>query len=148
MSVPEPTALLPALNTAAARAYAPYSGFHVGAVAVGQDGTLYSGANLENASYGVTICAEVSALAAANLAGAMGRLVAVAVIGGKPDAAGALGGSDPVMPCGRCRQMLFEASRLSGRDLPIHSFSGDGTQLRTRLISELLPDAFGPDAID
>lgn len=148
MPTPHPHDLLGPLAAAAARAYAPYSGFHVGAVAVAEDGTLYAGANLENASYGITICAEVSALAAANMAGAMGKLAAVAVIGGRPDAAGALTGDAPVMPCGRCRQMLFEAGRLSGRDLAIHAFSGDGAQLRTRRISELLPEAFGPDAID
>jgi cytidine deaminase len=97
----------PGLRTAAvaaaARAYAPYSGLRVGAAGQAADGRLVTGCNVENASYGMTLCAEcglVSALYATGAAGAAPRLVAVAVVAG--DGA-------PLLPCGRCRQLLLEA---------------------------------------
>lgn len=93
---------------AAARAYAPYSGLRVGAAGQASDGQVVTGCNVENASYGLTLCAEcglVSALHASgagapDAAGAAGPLVAVAVVAGD---------GEPLLPCGRCRQLLLEA---------------------------------------
>ena len=107
------------------RAYAPYSKYPVGAAAVVADGRLVSGCNVENASYGLGLCAEcglVSALAASG----GGRLVAMVCV----DGAGAL-----LMPCGRCRQLLFEHG---GPDMLVAADGGPVT------VASLLPAAFGP----
>ena len=108
------------------RAYAPYSRFPVGAAALVDDGRLVVGCNVENAAYGVTLCAECG-LVSSLVAGGGGRLVAFTCV----DGAGAV-----LMPCGRCRQLLFEHG---GPDLVLETVSG----LRT--MAEVLPDAFGPD---
>jgi cytidine deaminase len=94
-----------AATVAAGRAYAPYSGLRVGAAALAADGRLVTGCNVENASYGLTLCAEcglVSALHAAGAAppGGQARLLAVSVVAGD---------GEPLLPCGRCRQLLLEA---------------------------------------
>lgn len=141
---PNPAALIEAARKAAAYAYAPYSGFHVGAALLLADGRVITGANVENASYGLTLCAETVALAKAANDGNLADVVAVAVIGGRPDESGALSGDAPVTPCGRCRQMLNEAAQLGQRDLPIHCSAGDGTNHVTHALSSLLPHAFGP----
>lgn len=139
--------LIAAARDAAQRAYAPYSRFHVGAALAFADGSVVTGANVENASYGLALCAETSAVAAAMNAGARGGLLAVAVIGGMvgPNGAGAgagaVGGAT-VTPCGRCRQVLNELAQLGGTDPVIWCAGGDGV-LELRL-SELLPHAFGP----
>ena len=136
-------ALIEPARAASAQAYAPYSGFHVGAALAFADGTVITGANVENASYGLTLCAETSAVAAAMSAGLRGGLVAVAVIGGKPGEGGAAApGTAPVTPCGRCRQVLNELAQLGGKD-PVIWCVGEGDVLELRL-SELLPHAFGP----
>ncbi len=132
-------ALLAAARNAAAQAYAPYSGFHVGAALAFADGAIVTGANVENASYGLTLCAETVAVGKAMADGRRGALLAVAVIGGK---AGAVGRGDPVTPCGRCRQVLTELAQLGGTDPTVWYFS-ESTVLELRL-SELLPHAFGP----
>ena len=108
---------------AAARAYAPYSRFHVGAAGLTDDGRIISGSNIENASYGVTLCAECSLVSSLIDTGG-GRLVAVLTVAGD---------GKPVMPCGRCRQLLWEHG---GPDLLV---DGDGTP---RPLRELLPGAF------
>jgi cytidine deaminase len=117
----------PALRSAAAqmteRAYAPYSRLHVGAAGVTADGRVVTGCNVENASYGLTLCAECGLVSALHAAGA-GRLVAVSVVA----ADGA-----PLVPCGRCRQLLLEAG---GAGLLIDSDGGP------RQLGALLPDAF------
>ena len=128
---------------AAANAHAPYSGFGVGAALLMTDGTVVSGCNFENASYGLSLCAETVALATANAQGRLREVVEVAVVGGAISAEG-LTGSDVVSPCGRCRQVLNEAAQLGGRDLPIHCASADGGKVVTYQLSELLPHAFGP----
>jgi len=123
----------PALRAAARevmkRAYAPYSGFSVGAAGLVDDGRIVAGCNVENAAYGVGLCAECGMVSALH-AGGGGRLVAVACVG--PD-----GG--PLMPCGRCRQILWENG-------------GPGCLLETargvRPMSAVLPDAFGPDDLE
>ena len=107
------------------RAYVPYSGFPVGAAALVDDGRVVSGCNVENASYGVTLCAECSLVSMLHVTGG-GRLVAFTCVDGH---------GDVLMPCGRCRQLLFEHG---GPDLLVETVSG------VRRMSEVLPDAFGP----
>jgi len=126
---------------ASGEAYAPYSGFAVGAAVRTKSGRVYVGANVENAAYAVVICAEVSAVAAANAAGDF-EIEAVAVAGHKfypfRDT------SQVVTPCGRCRQVIFEASEVSGTDVQIFSCNGKLSHITESKISELLPRAFGP----
>ena len=125
-------ALRAAARAAAQRAYAPYSGLRVGAAAQASDGQIITGCNVENASYGLTLCAEcglVSALhasgvAALHAAGAAGPLLAVAVVAGD---------GEPLLPCGRCRQLLLKAG---GGDLLVDTAEGP-VELRV-----LLPAAF------
>jgi cytidine deaminase len=126
--------LIAAAREAAASAYAPYSRFPVGAALAFDDGRVITAANVENASYGLTLCAETAAVAAAMNAGRRGGLVAVAVAG--------TGGS-PVTPCGRCRQVLSELAQLGDTD-PVVWCAGRNAVLEIRL-SELLPHAFGPE---
>lgn len=134
--------LIAAAREAANGAYAPYSNFHVGAALGFADGTVVTGANAENASYGLTLCAETVAVGKALTGGQRGGLQAVAVIGGK---AGAVGAGDPVTPCGRCRQVLNEVAALGGTD-PMVWCVGEDAVLELRL-SDLLPRAFGPDSL-
>ena len=136
-------ALISAARDAAARAYAPYSGFHVGAALLLRNGDVVTGANVENASYGLTLCAETAAIAKIANEGWIDRLSAVAIIGGRAEG-DALRGSDPVHPCGRCRQILNEAAERSKRDIAVHCASGDGRTVKSYRLSELLPAAFGP----
>jgi len=136
-------ALIDAAVAASARAYAPYSRFHVGAALGFADGSVVSGANVENASYGLALCAETVAVSRAMADGVRGGLVAVAVIGGAPGEDGvAVPGPGAVTPCGRCRQVINELAQLGGTDPVVWSVSADGV-LEMRL-SELLPHAFGP----
>ncbi|WP_310531747.1 cytidine deaminase [Novosphingobium sp.] len=135
--------LIEAARSAATRAYAPYSNFHVGAALAFADGSVLTGANVENASYGMTLCAETVAVGKALSEDWRGQLEAVAVIGGK---AGAVGSGDPVTPCGRCRQMLNELASLGGND-PLVWCAGEAEVLEMRL-SDLLPHAFGPGALE
>lgn len=138
--------LIAAAHAASAHAYAPYSGFHVGAALAFADGSVFTGSNAENASYGLSLCAETVAAAAALSAGQRGALLAVAVIGGAPGHGGrAAIGAAPVTPCGRCRQVLSELARLGGTDPVVWCASSTGV-LELRL-SELLPHAFGPETL-
>lgn len=130
-------ALIAAARTAQGAAYAPYSNFHVGAALLFANGTVVTGANVENASYGLALCAETSAAAQAMNRGLRGGLVAVAVIGGLRGADGPV-----VTPCGRCRQVLNELAQLGGTDPLIWCVGADAV-LELRL-SALLPHAFGP----
>ena len=122
-----------ALRTAAleamAKAYVPYSKFPVGVAALVDDGRVISGCNVENASYGLTLCAECALVSSLHMTGG-GRLVAFTCVDGK-------GGV--LMPCGRCRQLLFE-------------HSADGMLLQTvsgvKTIDEVIPDAFGPRTLE
>ncbi len=134
--------LIAAARAAAASAYAPYSGFHVGAALGFADGSVVTGANVENASYGLTLCAETVAVSTAMAHGQRGGLEAVAVIGGP---VGAVGAGDPVTPCGRCRQVLTELAQLGGTD-PLVLCVGEHAVLELRL-SDLLPHAFGPASL-
>lgn len=122
-------ALIDAARAAHERAYAPYSQFKVGA-AVLAGGRLFSGVNVENASYGLTICAERSAIFSAVSAGER-RVHAVAIVTDT---------DTPTPPCGACRQVLREF----GPDLLVISATKAGTHVTHRL-SELLPGSFGPE---
>jgi cytidine deaminase len=108
-----------------AQAYAPYSGFPVGAAAIVDDGRIILGCNVENVSYGLGLCAECAVVCALHSSGG-GRLVALSCVA----ADGA-----PLMPCGRCRQVLLEHG---GPELLIDHPDGP------RTLADLLPDAFGP----
>lgn len=129
--------LIAAAESATAGAYAPYSRFHVGAALLFDDGSIVTGANVENASYGLSLCAETVACASAFQAGRRGGLIAVAVSGLMHGTAG-----DPVTPCGRCRQVLHELAALGGTD-PLVLSIGAHEVVEMRL-SALLPHAFGP----
>ena len=119
-----------ALTTAAVQAmghaYAPYSNFPVGAAALVDDGRIVSGCNVENASYGLGLCAECGLVSALHASGG-GRLVALACVGGN---------GQPLMPCGRCRQLLWEQG---GAEMLLMSDRGPVP------MTEVLPDAFGPN---
>lgn len=134
--------LIEAAHQAAGKAYAPYSNFHVGAALGFADGSVVTGANVENASYGMTLCAETVAVGKALSEDWRGGLQGVAVIGGK---AGAVGSGDPVTPCGRCRQMLNEVAALGSSDPTVWCVGED--QVLEMTLSELLPKAFGPRAL-
>ncbi|EJU13575.1 MULTISPECIES: cytidine deaminase [Sphingomonadaceae] len=131
--------LMAAARKAAAGAYAPYSNFHVGAALLLADGTVVTGANVENASYGLSLCAETVAIAGILAKGDRPQLQALAVTGGAP---GAAGQGPQVTPCGRCRQIINEIAQLGGTDPVVWCDGAEGV-LETRL-SELLPYAFGP----
>jgi len=131
--------LVLAARDAAANAYAPYSRFMVGAALRLTDGTIVTGANVENASYGLSLCAETVALAKVANLGGLADVVEVAVIG--------LASDVPITPCGRCRQFLNEAASLGGRDIAVLCASGDGATVERHMLSVLLPRAFGPASL-
>ena len=135
--------LVEAARTAALRAYAPYSRFSVGCAIESVDGEVVTGANMENACYRLGVCAEVSALTAAQAAFGLDMIARIAVAGG--DGSGAeLAGTSTVTPCGGCRQSILEAAQLSGRDIEILCSNGDGTNHDRRHIHALIPHGFGP----
>jgi cytidine deaminase len=136
--------LIDAARAAAAFAHAPYSRFGVGAAVLLNDGQMITGANFENASYGLSLCAETVALATANSQGRLGDVVAIGVIGGALARDGTISGDAPVRPCGRCRQVIIEAAQIGGQDIDIHCGSADGLILERHRASTLLPFAFGP----
>jgi cytidine deaminase len=123
--------LISAARTAQARAYAPYSNFRVGAALEASDGTVFLGCNVENASYGLTICAERAAIFAAVSAGVKRFRRAVVVSDVDP----------PAAPCGACRQVMAEF----GLDLAIEGVGSKRTV--SWQLSELLPAAFGPEQL-
>ena len=135
--------LVAAARAAALKAYAPYSGYSVGCAVESVDGEIVSGANMENACYRLGICAEQSALTAAQHAFGLDKVARIAVAGG--DGSGSeLAGTQPVTPCGGCRQAILEAAHLSGRDVEIMAASGDGSRVERLTIGGLLPNGFGP----
>lgn len=144
--IDDPTAarLIAAARVAAAHAYAPYSRFAVGAALLMTDGGIVTGANVENASYGLSLCAETIAVAKAASEGRIGEVVAIGIVGGAMDADGHATGTAPVSPCGRCRQVLNEAAQVGGRDLAVLCAGAEGDVLNRYRLSELLPAAFGP----
>ncbi|MFM5952153.1 MAG: cytidine deaminase [Micrococcales bacterium] len=112
-------------NESMQKAYAPYSKFPVGAAAITEDGRIVSGCNVENASYGLGLCAECSLVSNLTMTGG-GKLVAFTCVDGH---------GNILMPCGRCRQLLFEHS---APNMVLETVSG------VKTIDEVLPDAFGP----
>ena len=128
--------LIEAARAAARGAYAPYSDFAVGAALRFADGSIVTGSNVENASYGLSLCAETVAAARALSEGRRGGLLAIAVAGP---------GSQPVAPCGRCRQVLHELAALDGGDPRV--LCCGASEVREARLSALLPQAFGPDSL-
>jgi cytidine deaminase len=128
----EPSELLAAAVTARDAAYAPYSHFSVGAALLASDGRVFTGANVENASYGLSMCAERVAVYHAHSSGVR-RFEAVAVTG-PPDIV--------TMPCGACRQVLHEF----GRGMQV--VFADAGEIRVMPLATLLPEAFGGEVLD
>ncbi|WP_411721881.1 cytidine deaminase [Mycetocola sp.] len=122
-------ALREAATDAMTKAYVPYSKFPVGAAAIVTDGRIIAGCNVENASYGLTLCAECALVSTLHLSGG-GQLVAFTCVDGD---------GNTLMPCGRCRQLLFEHA-VPG--MLLETVSG------IRTIDEVLPDAFGPRTLN
>ncbi|MGF6832729.1 cytidine deaminase [Paenarthrobacter sp. TE4293] len=122
-------ALEEAAKQAMSHAYAPYSKFPVGAAALTEDGRIVTGCNVENASYGLTLCAECALVGQLHMTGG-GRLAAFYCVDGQ---------GNILMPCGRCRQLLYE-------------FRAPGMQLMTtqgiKTMDQVLPDAFGPENLE
>jgi cytidine deaminase len=122
-------ALEDAAKQAMQRAYAPYSKFPVGAAALTEDGRIISGCNVENASYGLTLCAECALVGQLHMTGG-GKIAAFYCVDGQ---------GNILMPCGRCRQLLYE-------------FRAPGMQLMTtqgiKSMDQVLPDAFGPEHLE
>ena len=129
ITAPDWDALRAAAVRAASAAYCPYSGLQVGAAAVCDDGRVVSGCNVENASYGLGLCAECTLVSGLFMSGG-GRLVAFTCVDGH---------GNTLMPCGRCRQLLYEHS---AEGMLLETVSG------IRTIDEVLPDAFGPRQLD
>lgn len=123
--------LFTAAEAIRAKAYAPYSNFHVGAAILADDGNIYSGCNIENAAYPQGNCAETSAIAAM-IAGGAKRITRIYVTGP---------GTAPVTPCGGCRQRIREFADL---DVEVISHGVDGEAL-VQTLGQLLPHSFGPE---
>jgi cytidine deaminase len=121
--------LFDAARSAQERAHAPYSRFPVGAAVLTDDGRIHAGCNVENASYGLSTCAEQNAIACAVVEGAK-RIIAVAIVATS---------HTPSPPCGRCRQVVSE---LAAPETPVHSRTAAGEEAHYTL-GELLPHAFG-----
>jgi len=124
--------LVAAARTARSRAYAPYSHYRVGAAIMTQGGRIYRGCNVENASYGATMCAERAALAAMVTAGHRDPVACALVTGG----------AEPVAPCGICRQVLAEFARDMRLLLLSEDETGKQTGHKSARLSALLPCAF------
>ena len=124
--------LIEAARAARLRAHAPYSKFRVGAAVRDEQGRVFGGCNIENASYPQGWCAEPSAIASLIMAGGT-KITEVAVVGA---------GEGLVTPCGGCRQKIRE---FADGDVNIHVCTEDGTLRRTFTLDELLPFSFGPD---
>jgi len=128
-----PVELITKLTEAAAetreKAHAPYSGYRVGAAVVDEQGRIFAGCNVENASYGLSVCAERHALAAAVAAGAREIRALLVLTGSDP----------PASPCGACRQVMREFG-----DFPVIMANMEGARIISS-VEELLPMAFGPD---
>jgi cytidine deaminase len=135
--------LIALARDAALKAYAPYSRFQVGCAIESAAGEVVTGANMENACYRLGLCAEQSALTAAQHLFGLDKVARIAVSGGGVDR-GVLSGAATCTPCGGCRQAILEAAQLSGRDVEILCTNGDGDALERHSISELIPHGFGP----
>lgn len=128
--------LIASAREAAQQSYSPYSNFAVGAALRFADGSVVTGTNIENASYGLALCAETVAVSKAMADGVRGGLLAVAVTGP---------GTEPITPCGRCRQVLNELAQLGGTDPEIMCVGPE--EVKRVKLSVLLPEAFGPASL-
>jgi cytidine deaminase len=126
-------ALVSAAAQARTRAYAPYSGFAVGAALLADDGRVFTGCNVENASYGLSLCAERNAVGQAVTAGAR-VFAAIAIVAPGPNVA---------TPCGMCRQVLSELAP----SIEVLCMTPEGVELRTS-VAALLPHGFGPGHLE
>lgn len=132
--------LISLARKAAAKSYAPYSKYQVGCAVQSIDGEVVTGANMENACYRLGICAEQSALSAAQQAFGLHRIARIAVAPASGEAI--------CTPCGGCRQAILEAAHLAGRDITIVCANGDGSAASSHTIGALIPSAFGPANLD
>ncbi|MEL7517547.1 MAG: cytidine deaminase [Pseudomonadota bacterium] len=137
LSKEQVTELITAARAAGEHAYAPYSNYQVGSALLFDDGAIITGSNVENASYGLALCAETVAVSRAFGEGRRGGLIALAVTGPLDKGDGA-----PITPCGRCRQVLNEIAQLGSTDPLVLCVGKD--EVRRVTLSELLPHAFGP----
>ncbi|MEL6541622.1 MAG: cytidine deaminase [Pseudomonadota bacterium] len=137
LSKEQVTELISAARAAGEHAYAPYSNYQVGSALLFDDGAIITGSNVENASYGLALCAETVAVSRAFGEGRRGGLIALAVTGPLDKGDGA-----PITPCGRCRQVLNEIAQLGSTDPLVLCVGKD--EVRRVTLSELLPHAFGP----
>lgn len=128
--------LIALARDAARKAYSPYSNFAVGCAVESVDGEVATGVNMENACYRLGVCAEQSALAAAQHLFGLDKVARVAVSGGS--------GAMVCTPCGGCRQAILEAAHVGGRDIEVICSSGDGSAVKHYFIGDLLPEGFGP----
>lgn len=125
---------LPQMAIEASRnAYVPYSGFKVGAAVITEDGSIYTGCNIENGSYGLTMCAERTAIYKA-ISGGARKIKAIAIAGGE---------NTPAYPCGACRQVLSE---FGNADTTVCCLTLDGKKRETFTLEELLPKSFNLNA--
>ena len=132
--------LLDSAEEAIATSYSPYSKFRVGAAILASDGKIISASNVENAAYGSTICAERSAIVSANAVGYKSfRAIAIIAKGEKQTIA------KPTAPCGACRQMLYEASRISHKNIEVICSNTKKDKILVTDIETLLPFGFGPE---
>ncbi|MFH0831583.1 MAG: cytidine deaminase [archaeon] len=131
--------LLEKAETAMETAYNPYSKFYVGAAILTQDGEVITGSNVENAAYGSTICAERAALLKANsMNKRMYDSIAIIARGANFDT------KEVTAPCGSCRQMIYESSQISGKNIEVIISTTKKDKIIMSSIEELLPLAFGP----
>ena len=127
------------------RAHAPYSRFYVGCAIESIDGSIVVGANVENACYRLGVCAEQSALSAAQIAFGIGKVKRIAVVGGHID--GAAEDAGPVTPCGGCRQAISEAALEGAGDVAITCANHKGGNVLETSITALLPESFALPAV-
>lgn len=139
---PEVQQLLEEARLVSRNAYNPYSKFFVGAAVRVESGKIFRGTILENASYGLTICAEAAALAASNTENA-GPVAMIAIVGGQSEEE--IGPA--VTPCGRCRQLLHESSHGRRRDIEVYCANLQLSEIWLTTADELLPLAFGPKSL-
>ena len=135
-------ALIEAARRAIDHAHAPYSRFAVGAALRLSDGAIVTGSNFENASYGLSLCAETVAIAAANAQGRLRDITMLAVAGRAVESAAQE--DAPLTPCGRCRQIIKEVQDMAGRPLRILCAAPAGDAHARFQLDDLLPFAFGP----
>jgi cytidine deaminase len=134
------TNLIEVARIARSHAYAPYSHFAVGAAVQLSDGSTFSAANMENASYGLSLCAEAIAIAIASAAGRLADITAIALTGGPQQENSAP--EKIITPCGRCRQIIAEAQQVAASPITIYCAQPKGTAWVAYSLDDLLPHAF------